>query len=72
MTATQHAVWRNGGSNSAENDVRTRTEVTRRTFSGSRRCAKPLVVVGNVRERRRESAVSNRQSSGKANNAKIV
>jgi len=33
--------WRNGGSNPAESDVRTRTEVTRRTFSVSRPCAKP-------------------------------
>ena len=45
MTATQRAVWRNGGSNSAENVVRTRTEVARPTCSESRRCAKPLVVV---------------------------
>ena len=49
MTATQRAVWRNGGSNSAENDVRTRTEVARRTFSESRRCAKPPSVVSNRR-----------------------
>ena len=37
----QRAVWRNGGSNSAECDVRIRTEVARRTFSVSRRFAKP-------------------------------
>jgi len=40
-TILQRAVWRNGGSNPAENDVRTRTEVARRTCSESRRCAKP-------------------------------
>ena len=39
--STQRAVWRNGGSNPAEIDVRTRTEVARRTFSESHRCAKP-------------------------------
>jgi hypothetical protein len=37
----QRAVWRNGGSNSAESAVRIRTEAPRRTFSVSRRCAKP-------------------------------
>ena len=41
-TILQRAVWRNGGSNPAENDVRTRTEVARRTFSVSRHLAKPL------------------------------
>ena len=45
MPNIQHAVWRNGGSNSAEIDVRTRTAVTRLTCSVSRRCAKPPVVV---------------------------
>ena len=47
MPATQRAVWRNGGSNSAEIDVRTRTEVARRTLSVSRRYVKPPVVVCN-------------------------
>ena len=37
----QHAFWRNGGSNPAEIDVRTRTEVARLTCDESRRCAKP-------------------------------
>jgi hypothetical protein len=41
MTDVQRAVWRNGGSHSAENDVRTRTAAARRTCSESRRCAKP-------------------------------
>ena len=53
MPATQRAVWRNGGSNSAEIDVRTRTAVARRTCSESRRCAKPPVVVCNRAEVRR-------------------
>ena len=44
----QQAVWRNGGSNSAENDVRTRKEVTRLTCSVSRRFAKPPDVVCNL------------------------
>jgi hypothetical protein len=44
MHFSQRAVWRNGGSNPAESDVRTRTAVARRTFSVSRRFAKPLVV----------------------------
>ena len=39
--SSQRAVWRNGGSNPAENDVRTRTEIVRLTCSESRRCAKP-------------------------------
>ena len=39
--SSQRAVWRNGGSNPAENDVRTRTEIFRLTCSESRRCAKP-------------------------------
>jgi len=48
--AMQRAVWRNGGSNSAESDVRTWTEVARRTCSESRRFAKPLLAICKVLE----------------------
>ena len=41
MHFSQRAVWRNGGSNPAESDMRTRTVVARLTCSVSRRCAKP-------------------------------
>ena len=36
------AVWRNGGSNPAETAVQIWKFVSRRKFSGSRHCAKPL------------------------------
>ena len=59
MPDTQRAVWRNGGSHSAENDVRTLTAVARRTCSESRRCAKPLVVIRHVGAARTKSGQKN-------------
>ena len=58
------AAWRNGGSNSAENDMRTRTAVARRTCSESRRCAKPPVVAC----KRRECGGESRETSNTCDN----
>ena len=62
-TDSQRAVWRNGGSNPAESDVRTRTAVARRTCSVSRRFAKPPSRWVQAGERAVDKAVKTRTLS---------